>query len=32
MVGLLFAFMPILATNRSGDVIDQLDIMRLLIR
>ena len=32
MVGLLFAFMPVLANNRSGGNVDHFDVMRLLFR
>jgi hypothetical protein len=32
MVGLLFAFMPVLANNRSGGDVDHFDVMRLLVR
>lgn len=32
MVGLLFAFMPVLANNRSGGDVDHFDVLRLLFR
>ncbi len=32
MVGLLFAFMPVLANNRSGGNVDHFDVVRLLFR
>ena len=32
MVGLLFAFMPVLANNRSGGEVDHFDVLRLLFR
>ena len=32
MVGLLFAFMPVLANNRSGGDVDHFDVVRLLFR
>lgn len=32
MVGLLFAFMPVLSNNRSGGEVDHLDVLRLLFR
>ena len=32
MVGLLFAFMPVLANNRSGGSVDHFDVVRLLFR
>ena len=32
MVGLLFAFMPVLANNRSGGETNHFDVMHLLFR
>ena len=32
MVGLLFAFMPVLANNRTGGNVDHFDVVRLLFR
>ncbi len=32
MVGLLFAFMPVLANNRSADPGDSFEVLRLLTR
>ena len=32
MVGLLFAFMPVLANNQAGEGADSLEVLKLLLR